>query len=127
MTLSDKVKGMCVLLVDDSEEIRNLVNDMLFFYGFNVLVAEGPEEAQRISEGKKFDLLFTDVEMPVMNGVELFNLISPERPEMEVLYMSGNIDGVAKNYQEAILSSNFIEKPFECDDLDKKLHEMFLH
>jgi len=60
-----------VLIVDDSESIREVVNFTLENAGYNVIVAIDGQDAIKHFDGKTIDLLLTDLHMPNMNGIEL--------------------------------------------------------
>jgi len=60
-----------VLLVDDSPFFRNLMAPLLSVAGYDVVTAEGPEQALEMCEaGETFDVIISDIEMPGMNGFE---------------------------------------------------------
>jgi len=60
-----------VLIVDDSESIREVVSFTLENAGYNVIVAIDGQDAIKHFDGKTIDLLLTDLHMPNMNGIEL--------------------------------------------------------
>jgi len=80
-----------VLVVEDSDDLREIVERILTQSGYQVMVAADGVEAVAIS--RKFaghiDLLLTDVVMPNMQGNELAPLLVEARPDLRVLYMSG--------------------------------------
>jgi CheY-like chemotaxis protein len=59
-----------ILIVDDSEQNRMLLTDLLTFHGFTVLSAEDGEEGVRLALEQLPDLILMDIQMPVMNGLE---------------------------------------------------------
>ncbi|MCK4920665.1 MAG: response regulator [Bacteroidales bacterium] len=60
-----------ILIVDDSDSIREVVNFTLENEGFDVLVGVDGQDALKFLNGDKIDLLITDLHMPNMNGIEL--------------------------------------------------------
>jgi signal transduction histidine kinase/DNA-binding response OmpR family regulator len=80
-----------VLVVEDNEEVRHAVVDMLRGWGYRVVAAENPDVAAAILErDANFDLLFTDVVMPgSLSAIELAALAQRRRPQMAVLLTSG--------------------------------------
>ncbi|MCP2521161.1 response regulator, partial [SCandidatus Aminicenantes bacterium Aminicenantia_JdfR_composite] len=64
-----------VLIVDDDKQIRNFLNDILKISGYEVECASDGEEAFKLLQCKKFDLLITDNKMPKMDGLELIKNI----------------------------------------------------
>ena len=107
-----------ILLVDDEVLVLNVARIVLERQGYFVLAAENGEEALFIA--RKYPgpihLVITDVTMPKMDGLVLRQNILNERPETQVLLMSGNtplIEGVA-----------FLHKPFGPKELLKKTGEI---
>lgn len=67
-----------ILIVDDTETIRNLLKLTLQFKGYNVLEAEDGKQALGILRNTPCDLLITDIAMPNMSGLELLNRVREE-------------------------------------------------
>ena len=80
-----------VLVVEDNDEVRHAVVDMLTGWGYRVVAAENPDVAAAILERDSgFDLLFTDVVMPgSISAIELAALAQRRRPDIAVLLTSG--------------------------------------
>ena len=80
-----------VLVVEDNDEVRHAVVDMLAGWGYRVVAAENPDVAAAILERDSgFDLLFTDVVMPgSISAIELAALAQRRRPDIAVLLTSG--------------------------------------
>ncbi len=109
-----------VLLVEDEDGVRELVRDILSLAGYHVLEAPMPSDADRIS--REFDgdipLLVTDVVMPEMSGLELSARLREQRPDMQVMYMSGFPEptgGAAGGV--AAPGAHFVAKPFDRQTL----------
>jgi CheY-like chemotaxis protein len=83
-----------VLLVEDSAPVREAVRRVLTRQGHDVHVSAGPAEALVMAEAalEGFDLLLTDVVMPVMSGPELADRIRRWGRVQRVLYMTGYTD-----------------------------------
>ncbi len=115
-----------VLLVEDSEQVRNLARTILNRHGYKVLVAENGKDALAKLEnhGRPVDLLLTDVVMPVMNGRDLFDRISARYPDLKVLYMSGYTENVIVHHGVMDEGVNFIQKPFSVNALATKIREI---
>ena len=112
-----------VLLVEDEESIRTLIRRFLEEGGYTVLEANSGQQATEITRQHHgpIHLLLTDMVMPDTNGCELAKKLRSSRPELRTLYMSGYVnlaDGKAEDFGPLLL------KPFSCDDLLFKLHEV---
>jgi CheY-like chemotaxis protein len=93
-TSSAKLK---VLVVDDEPMLRMVVQEMLTAEGHTVSVANGGPEASELvvdsyESGEPFDVVISDIEMPVLNGRMLADFIETESPETEVILMTGWVD-----------------------------------
>jgi PAS domain S-box-containing protein len=108
-----------VLVVDDTEVVRDAVSKDLRRHGYTVLTASNAAEAIRIAEEYRatIDLLLTDVALPGMNGWDLAQHFATKRPSTKILYMSGHDQAMfAANVAE--LNSNILlYKPFTSRDL----------
>jgi two-component system, cell cycle sensor histidine kinase and response regulator CckA len=115
-----------ILLVEDDEAVRDLTEMVLQSYGYNVLVAEDPEHAQRISEtpGAEIRLVLTDVVMPSMSGRELVRKLALKYPHLKVLYMSGYTDNVIATGGVLEPGLAFLQKPFTPGVLAQKVREV---
>ncbi|MDP8223827.1 MAG: PAS domain S-box protein [Candidatus Lernaella stagnicola] len=118
--------GETVLLVEDEEMLRTLVKKILELNGYRVLVADTGADALALAtkNADGLDLLLTDVIMPGMNGKELYERITEFRPDLRVLFMSGYTAEVIARHGVLEEGVAFIEKPFNVDDLAKKVREV---
>jgi two-component system cell cycle sensor histidine kinase/response regulator CckA len=115
-----------VLLVEDEEGVRSLLRKMLRKRGYTVLDARDGSEALFVSKEHQgpIHLLLTDVVMPKMNGWELAKRLSPLRPEMKVLFMSGYTDDAIVRHSMSDAATAFIQKPFTPDALVEKVSDV---
>jgi two-component system cell cycle sensor histidine kinase/response regulator CckA len=104
MSISDR-GSETILLVEDEEEVRAVLHQILVGRGYRVLQAGSGEEALVISRLHRgaVHLLLTDVTMPEMKGPELAQRLRAERPQTPVVFMSG--------YNDELLSDGGPESP----------------
>jgi PAS domain S-box-containing protein len=114
-----------ILIVEDNADVRNLAVTALKTHGYQVLAAKNGVEALQISLGHEgpIHLLLTDVVMPDIGGAELVEQIRAQRPETNVLYMSGYANSMM--VRRGIVSEDalFLPKPFDVDALIRKVRE----
>ena len=117
----DHGAGRHLLLVDDELSIRGLMKCLLETEGFDVTDAGSSTEALRVLSGVDIDLLITDIQMPVMNGLELAQAVRADRPEMSILLMSGPTPADCRDFMDA--HCLFLEKPFSTAHLVTKVRQ----
>jgi len=119
-------KGGTILLVEDSDVVRDVIAGMLEGGGFTVLTASGGEAALALTRrgDVPVDLLLTDIVMPSMSGVELADRVERERPGMRILFMTGYAEEVVVN--EGILGKHreCIGKPFTQEQITKRVRKI---
>jgi two-component system cell cycle sensor histidine kinase/response regulator CckA len=113
-----------IMLVEDEEVVRALINDVLRGTGFDVIEASCADEALAavVAHEGRIDLLLTDLVMPGGGGRELAERVLRDRPDMRVLYMSGYTEEpVADLVGDGV---EFLQKPFSIKELVAKMHEL---
>lgn len=116
-----------VLLVEDNEQVRHLIQRMLQGSDYSVLVANDCEEAIQICRDRTepIDMLLTDVVMPIASGPELARMAAPLQPNMSVLYISGYNEEVISEYGVLERDIALLQKPFSKNELLKKMRDVF--
>jgi two-component system cell cycle sensor histidine kinase/response regulator CckA len=121
-------KGQTILVVEDEDGVRNVVERILEKSGYDVLVAASGEEAMAISDSHAgpIDALLTDVVMPQMSGKELATKLSATRDGIKVMLMSGYTDEIASRTHDPDdpTRDNFVSKPFRGEELLTKLERI---
>jgi PAS domain S-box-containing protein len=115
-----------ILLVEDEDVVRRLVAEILDDAGYAVLEASDGASALEIvrSHGGPLDLLVTDVVMPGMSGPEVAQAVSPLRPSLQVLYMSGYTDSAIVHHGVLAEGTAFLQKPFSSTELTAKVRSL---
>ena len=113
-----------VLLVDDDDSLRNLLQRILEEHGYHVLPASnGPDAIGLCREfWHPIALLLTDVEMPGMSGFELAAQALRLHPGMKVLFVSGN--GAGQLGRAAGFNADVLAKPFETSVLIRNITQL---
>lgn len=115
-----------LLIVEDEENVRNPLMQLMAARGYNVLEARDGAEAIRVSQGYSgpIHLMVTDILMDGMSGVELAERLSFKRPEMRVLFATGYPAGLAENASLGREDAPLLKKPFSGSDLATKVREV---
>jgi two-component system cell cycle sensor histidine kinase/response regulator CckA len=123
---SETLRGSeTVLVVEDEEVVRKLIDQALRKYGYEVLEAASGAEALQVCEAHRtrIPLMITDVVMPQMSGRELAARLRDRHPETRVLYMSGYTDDAVVRHGLLDASMSFLQKPFTPGVLVRKVRE----
>ncbi len=117
-----------VLIVDDDPQVLNLLRRMLNGNTYNVTTVTSVAEAERLlAEGRSFELLLTDLSLPVQDGYEMLAIARDRAPEMVPLVITGHI---TKHSEESLQDQgafDIISKPFHPNILRNKLQEALEH
>jgi len=112
-----------VLVVEDEDDVRTLVTEILRNHGYTVLAAADGDAALRVATQHpgQLHLLLTDVVMPSINGWELAQRLSAVRPRTRVLYMTGYTE--ISVVHDGVSGAAVLEKPFTPDILVRRVQE----
>jgi PAS domain S-box-containing protein len=115
-----------VLVLEDEEQVRQLVQSMLARQGYQVLAFGSAEDALRLCENhpEEIQLLITDVVMPGMSGRQVAQLARERRPNLKVLYMSGYTGDAIAHHGVLDCGVEFLQKPFSSETLLGKVREV---
>jgi two-component system autoinducer 1 sensor kinase/phosphatase LuxN len=107
-----------VLVVDDDQVFRELLSKTLAFWGYQVTQAADGHEAWTLFLTNPYDLVITDIKMPLMNGWELSRLIKERSPSTPVIVVSGCGDdtNLEKTNMRCVDAS--MVKPFKLKEIE---------
>ena len=110
-----------ILVVDDEEQIRSMLTQMLEHEGFKVDTAENGEVGMTLITRHAYDLIITDMIMPVKDGLKLIMELVRDYPEQRILAISGGGAIKAERYltMAGYLDDDIatLEKPFKRETL----------
>ncbi|HXF49243.1 MAG TPA: response regulator [Verrucomicrobiae bacterium] len=119
-----KVGELSILVVDDDENIRNVLSEMLDFLGHKVAAAQDGAEAFRLLEGAAYELVITDLGMPGISGWEVARRAKEKNPKTPVMLVSGwGAQIEAARVREAGIDL-VLNKPFHLDDIRRAISEI---
>ena len=115
-----------ILVVEDEDKLRDLIKEIMEEHGYKILLANDGEDALSVvgSYRETIHLLLTDIVMPKMNGKELADILSVQRPAMQILFMSGYTEETIMHHGILDKGINFINKPFSSESLLMKIREI---
>lgn len=114
-----------ILVVDDNEQNRELLQDVLTHYGFSVLLARDGAEGVKLAREKQPALILMDIQMPVMNGLEAGRLLraDPVTKEIRILALSAfNLQDDKDNFFGSGFDG-YIDKPIDIRELPKTIRK----
>lgn len=110
-------RSYTILVIDDDERVRTLLRDILVFGGHQVIEASDGILGMKCLEEGKFDMVLTDLGMPVMNGWEVAKWVKSKAPQIPV----GLITGWGKNLEEEKIKETGVDliigKPFQVSEI----------
>jgi CheY-like chemotaxis protein len=118
-----------ILIADDDESIRTLLGQMFRADGHTVQAAAGGLEALKACRDRKFDLLFCDLFMPGMEGLETIRGLRKEFPHLRVVAMSGgafSYGGDLLQVARMMGAAAILEKPFRWEEVKRALEQVLL-
>jgi CheY-like chemotaxis protein len=107
-----------ILVVEDNLDSQYLVCEMLRAFGHHADGVGHPDDALAHLAAGRYDVLFTDVSLPGMSGVELARKAVADAPAMQVIFASGYGDTLLRHVEFPYLS---LQKPYELDQLQTAL------
>jgi signal transduction histidine kinase/DNA-binding response OmpR family regulator len=115
-----------VLLVEDEDSVRFLAHRILERAGYRVVEASNPKNAEAIfaENPTAFSLLLTDVIMPDSSGPAMFARLARQRPGLRVLYMSGYTDDSVARQGMIDPATEFLQKPFSAESLQRRVRQV---
>ena len=108
-----------ILLVEDQDDVRALLEKVLCDAGYTVLAAENPDVALGLAKqfGGRIHVMVTDIVMPRIDGNELRNQVLAINPGLKVIFMSGYVDRELVTRITGNGRHPFLQKPFKGDEL----------
>lgn len=110
-----------ILVVEDNVDSQYLVCEMLRAFGHEADGVAHPDDALALLARQRYDVLFTDVSLPGMSGVDLAQRAIGDDPSLRVIFASGYGDTLLRHLAFPYLS---LQKPYEIDQLQSALEQV---
>lgn len=106
-----------VLVVDDEEDLRRLLSDIVTKAGYEVMSASDGEEAIGLVKQSRYDVALLDIQMPNMSGIEVLRYLQKNSKNTKSIILTGYAD--LKHAMEAreFGAQDFISKPYKLEDV----------
>ncbi len=126
---SARNRGALVLVVDDEPHACEMMRTVLSRKGYRVETASSGQEAIDKASLYRFDIIILDMDLPVINGLEVFLSIKDIRPDAIVILVTGHYEQMEDKIREAVEKGvySYLQKPFNpeillriMDDIDKR-------
>lgn len=123
----DAGSGEIVLLVEDEEDVRNLLIDVLVDSGYAVLEAiDGQSGLEILQSDARIDLLVTDIGLPKLNGQKMVQIARLARPSLRVLFMTGYAELAIGPASFLTDGMQMMTKPFSLEAMVSRVRDMLL-
>lgn len=113
-----------ILVVDDEPIMRDVLKELLISKGYYTCLAANGLEALEHLEDVKFDLVITDLRMPKMGGLELFDEMERRSFNIPVLVITGTPQEASKCEDRKRKFAGFLTKPFDLQDFLKTIESI---
>ena len=113
-----------ILIVDDNPNMSVLLSDILEIFEYQGTQAEDGEEALEKLKSDEYALVFTDLRMPKMDGIDLLKAIKDNHPKVPVVVITGYSLGETQNMLLTEKADGFLNKPFKVNEIKDLLEKL---
>jgi DNA-binding NtrC family response regulator len=106
-----------ILAIDDERNIRHLIRSEFALEGFEVTTAGSGEEGLKRFDADSFDVVFLDIKLPEMDGIETLKKLKQRSSGTEVIMITGHGDIVSAVASMKLGARDYVTKPFKLDEL----------
>ena len=108
-----------VLIVEDDTNVRDFCVRLLRMNGYQVVAAENGRVALSVLEQSRYDLVFTDLQMPEMGGIELLHELRQRYPETDAIVFTAHATVETARQALKLGAFDYLTKPVTVDDLER--------
>ena len=128
-----KLQNLTLLYAEDEEGIRKNIADSLSYYVKEVIEASNGAEAFELYEQKKPDIILSDINMPLLNGIDMVKQIRGIKDDVPVIFATAHSDSEFLIEAIKVRAENYVVKPLDIkklllfiQEIALKLHQDFL-
>lgn len=115
-----------ILIIDDSEVMRDLLHDFLVDCGHEVETAADGDQGLEKARTGAYDLCICDLHLPRRNGHEIYEDLGPERENMRFIFTDSLPDGMYEKIRETT-GHLCLRKPFDLDQVRNTVEQALMH
>ena len=116
-----------ILVIDDEQGIRNLLDTLLSRKGYDVVLADSGRKGLELFRRERPDVVVLDLKMPEMDGLTVLRQIHSLEPEKPVIILTGAGTGEAEQQVRALGVTEYVEKEFSLHLLGDSLKRLLNH
>ncbi|MEK7432620.1 MAG: DUF4388 domain-containing protein [Cyanobacteriota bacterium] len=120
----EKIRIRKILVVDDSPTIISIMKKYLLSQEYDATTESSSVRALELLKTDSFDLVITDIDMPDINGIELFLWIKENKPNTQVIMMTAFGSDEVREFASSVGALNYFEKPLNMKTVKKVLDEI---
>lgn len=117
-------KNLRILVVDDEKVVAEVLGKLIEFDGHDVTVTLEAKKALEIYQEKRFDIVFTDISMPGMNGIDLTQKLLELDKNAKIAAVTGHLGTQEVDKILNAGAKTVLKKPFTKKDIDFKIKEV---
>lgn len=109
-----------ILIIDDEEPVRLVLQQALLTEGYEVVTAGDGQEALRVAEARRFDVILTDLILPKFDGFQILAAMRDSQPDSQIVVMSGGWQSGSQSFLKhagRIGGCGTLAKPFSKEQL----------
>lgn len=118
------IKNLKVMLVEDDDSTRHLIEDILKFYKFRLhSFSHGGEAMVEITNNDDFDLAILDLRIPQATGLELACALRHKNPKIPIIVITGFAETVMAQKMKILGVDAILTKPFKAEELETAVNK----
>ena len=116
--------GYKILVIDDDDALRLMLEEMLGYCGHEVFSAENGEVGVDIANNVSIDLVITDISMPEADGLEVTLELRKNHPEIKIIIITQHTSEPYMDHALAFGAHRYLKKPLSLDELEATIEEL---
>jgi CheY-like chemotaxis protein len=114
-----------ILVIEDDQEIRSMLEDYLSYLGYEVLTASDGLEGLKEIKSRDYDLVITDITMPYVSGIGIISVLKQKHPDIPVIAVTG-YGYHAEELAHEKRADRILSKPFEIQELKETIENLLI-